>query len=63
MQNHTRHPVPVATPPDANLHGASPRWREHLHRVVQVLGTAGSMIPFGDNGELFRALAKIRKPN
>jgi hypothetical protein len=36
------------------------RWREHLIRAVAALGAGGGTIPFGDNGDVFRALATVR---
>jgi len=36
------------------------RWQRHFVRAVAALGAGGSTIPFGDNGDVFRALAATR---
>jgi hypothetical protein len=36
------------------------RWRRQLHRAAQALGAGASTIPFGDNGDVFRALSHAR---
>ncbi len=41
--------------------GVNARWRQHLSRMVTALGAGGSAIPFGDNGDVFRALAETRE--
>jgi hypothetical protein len=40
---------------------SSQRWRQHLMRALDALGAGGSAIPFGDNGDVFRALAASRE--
>ncbi len=48
----------------AAFYGSTPalslRWKRHLSRMVAALGAGGSTIPFGDNGDVFRALAETR---
>ena len=36
------------------------RWRQQLKHAAQALGAGASTVPFGDNGDVFRALAQSR---
>ena len=36
------------------------RWRLHVMRLVSALGAGAGTVPFGDNGDVFRALAESR---
>lgn len=40
---------------------AGARWRLHLTRIIDALGAGAGTIPLGDNGEVFRALARSRE--
>jgi hypothetical protein len=59
MKNLDRAAAPIAA-----FYGSMPalseRWKRHLSRMVAALGAGGSTIPFGDNGDVFRALAETR---
>jgi hypothetical protein len=39
---------------------AGKRWRVHVMQLVRALGAGAGTVPFGDNGDVFRALAESR---
>jgi hypothetical protein len=36
------------------------RWRQQVMQLVSALGAGAGTVPFGDNGDVFRALAESR---
>ncbi len=36
------------------------RWRQKVMQLVSALGAGAGTVPFGDNGDVFRALAESR---
>lgn len=60
MKNFTRSASLIPTLFDSQSAIVGKRWRRHLKRALDALGAGSSMVPFGDNGDVFRALAAAR---
>ena len=60
MKNFTRSASLIPTLFDGQPANVGKRWRWHLKRALDALSAGSSMVPFGDNGDVFRALAAAR---